>query len=102
MVVRLSVFSAGRVLPSERSLVFISFRGWADHRAIVRLEGLGQLRYAMTWSEIEPATFRLVEQYFNQPPQYKLKLSSMVWVRERTIPTERPPLVGEVSANFCG
>jgi hypothetical protein len=23
-------------------------------------------------------------------------------VRERTIPTERPPLVGEVSANFCG
>jgi hypothetical protein len=27
---------------------------------------------------------------------------SMVWVRERTIPTERPPLVGEVIANFCG
>jgi hypothetical protein len=26
----------------------------------------------------------------------------VVWVRERTIPTERPPLVGEVSANFCG
>jgi hypothetical protein len=23
-------------------------------------------------------------------------------VRERTIRTERPPLVGEVSANFCG
>jgi hypothetical protein len=22
-------------------------------------------------------------------------------VRQRTIPTERPPLVGEVSANFC-
>jgi hypothetical protein len=22
-------------------------------------------------------------------------------VRERTIPTERPPLVGEISANFC-
>jgi hypothetical protein len=26
----------------------------------------------------------------------------MVWVRERTIPTERPPLLGEVIANFCG
>jgi hypothetical protein len=26
----------------------------------------------------------------------------VVSVRERTIPTERPPLVGEVSANFCG
>jgi hypothetical protein len=28
------------------------------------------------------------------------KLNSVVWVRERTIPTERPPLVNEVSANF--
>jgi hypothetical protein len=26
----------------------------------------------------------------------------VVLVRERTIPTERSPLVGEVSANFCG
>jgi hypothetical protein len=30
-----------------------------------------------------------------------IKKNSMVWVRERTIPTERPPLVGEVIANFC-
>jgi hypothetical protein len=30
----------------------------------------------------------------------KTKLNSMVWVRERTIPIERPPLVGEVIANF--
>jgi hypothetical protein len=30
----------------------------------------------------------------------KLKLNSVASVRERTIPTERPPLVGEVSANF--
>ena len=29
-------------------------------------------------------------------------LSSVALVRERTIPTERPPPVGEVSANFCG
>jgi hypothetical protein len=32
----------------------------------------------------------------------KLKLNSVALVRERTIPTERPPLIGEVSANFCG
>jgi hypothetical protein len=31
-----------------------------------------------------------------------LKKNSMVWVREQTIPTERPPLVGEVIANLCG
>jgi len=30
------------------------------------------------------------------------KLNSVALVRERTIPTERPPQVGEVSANFCG
>jgi hypothetical protein len=32
----------------------------------------------------------------------KTKLNSMVWVREQTIPTERPPLFGEVIVNFCG
>jgi hypothetical protein len=26
----------------------------------------------------------------------------VAWVRKRTIPTERSPLVGEVNANFCG
>jgi hypothetical protein len=30
------------------------------------------------------------------------KLNSVALVRKRTIPTERPPLVGEVSDNFCG
>jgi hypothetical protein len=29
-------------------------------------------------------------------------LNSVVLVRKRSIPTERPPLVGEVSADFCG
>ena len=28
--------------------------------------------------------------------------NSVALVRERTIPTERPPPVGEVNANFCG
>jgi hypothetical protein len=38
----------------------------------------------------------------NSSLQWTLKKTSMVWVRERTIPTERPPLVGEVITNFCG
>jgi hypothetical protein len=33
---------------------------------------------------------------------HELKLNSVGFVRERTIPTERPPLVNEVRANFCG
>jgi hypothetical protein len=32
----------------------------------------------------------------------KLKINSVALVRERTIPTERPLLVGEVIANFFG
>jgi hypothetical protein len=31
-----------------------------------------------------------------------IQTNSAVWVRERTIPAERMPLVGEVSAKFCG
>ena len=31
-----------------------------------------------------------------------IKKDTVALVRERTIPTERPPPVGEVSANFCG
>jgi hypothetical protein len=30
------------------------------------------------------------------------KLNSVAWVRERTIPTERQPLVSEVSATLWG
>jgi hypothetical protein len=33
---------------------------------------------------------------------YNALTNSVALVREQTIPTERPPLVGEVSANFCG
>jgi hypothetical protein len=29
-----------------------------------------------------------------------VKLNSVAWVRERTIPTQRPPLVSEVIANL--
>jgi hypothetical protein len=32
----------------------------------------------------------------------ELKLNSVGWVRERTIPTERLRIVSEISANFCG
>jgi len=38
-----------------------------------------------------------------KPTKTKLKkLNSVALVRDRTIPTEQPPPVGEVSANFCG
>jgi hypothetical protein len=40
--------------------------------------------------------------YINLYIYNKTKLNSVAWVRKRSIPTEWPALVGEVSPNFCG
>jgi hypothetical protein len=63
MAVRLSALRSGRTLTPRRFLVLISVRGWADSGAIVRLEGLGQLRNPMISSAIGPATFRLYHSF---------------------------------------
>jgi hypothetical protein len=34
--------------------------------------------------------------------QKQKQTNSVAWFRERSIPTERPPLVSEIIANFCG
>jgi hypothetical protein len=39
---------------------------------------------------------------FSVDPDLMIKPNSVALVRKRTIPTERPPLVGEVSDKFCG
>jgi hypothetical protein len=58
--------SAGRPLPLGRFMALISVRGSVDPRAIVRLEGLGQLRNPVTSSGMKPATFRSIAERLNQ------------------------------------
>jgi hypothetical protein len=41
-------------------------------------------------------------QYLRQGTEGTILTYSVALVRKRTIPTEQQPLVGEVSANFCG
>jgi hypothetical protein len=54
-------------------------------------------RMRKNYVRISTATYRAI-----QKNVIKQKQNSVALVSERTIPTERPPIVGEVSANFCG
>jgi hypothetical protein len=64
--------------------------------AYVTINIVGQLKNVTTLPDFSGL---IEEKIFIDP---KLKLNSVALVRKRTIPTERPTLVGEVSANFCG
>jgi hypothetical protein len=43
-----------------------------------------------------------IKKSFSDPYKTTKKLNSVALVRKQTISTERPPLVGEVSANLWG
>jgi hypothetical protein len=49
-----------------------------------------------------PVSGRRTKWTQSHPTPKKPKLNSVAVVHKRTIPTERSPLVGEVSANLCG
>jgi hypothetical protein len=91
MAVRLSVLRAGSPLTPGRFLVLISLRGWVDPRAVVRLEGLGQLKISNdligNWNFDLPAC-SIVPQLTTLPrapePCYRIfVMRRMVWVVQK-------------------
>jgi hypothetical protein len=58
MAASLSVLRAGRLLPPEKFLVLIRIRSSVGPRAMVRLEGIDELKNPMA-SRIELTVFRL-------------------------------------------
>jgi hypothetical protein len=74
--VRFSALCTGHPLPPGRLLVLISVGGWVDPRALVWLEGLGQLKNPMTSLGIEPATFRPVA-YCLKQVHYRVPLHNI-------------------------
>jgi hypothetical protein len=85
MAVRLSALCIGRPLSPGRFVILISVRAWVDPRAIVRLEGLGQLKNPRTSSEIEPAAFRLVAGklitlYWEQHVRVGILIITNIWL----------------------
>jgi hypothetical protein len=51
---------------------------------------------------VNPDTYLLGRGLNHREDLILVLTNSVALVRERTIPTERPPLVGEISVNFCG
>jgi len=70
-----------------------------QHKIITTLEKRAQLRMRIGRLKV---TFKLMKIETVITIVRILTTNSVALVRTRTIPTERPPPVGEVSANFCG
>jgi hypothetical protein len=80
MAVRLSATHAGRLsTPQEDSWYSFPLEAESTPMAIVRLEGLGELKNPMISSKFEPATFRLVLRY-RVPQQYSDIINNKVSV----------------------
>jgi hypothetical protein len=75
--------------PVQHSSVILPFEGWRNKTC--------------TCSHVAPYLWIFGEARDDSrpPTALKLNLNSVALVREQTTPNERPPLLGEISANFC-
>jgi hypothetical protein len=73
-------------------------------RTMRQITNIPQWDQSASRLRLKPSFSRVQDKSFTDWATFllpKLKLNSVTWVRERTIPTERLPLVVEVSANIC-
>jgi hypothetical protein len=61
-----TLIEGGEVVSHKYFLILISVRGLVNPWAMVWQEGLGKLRNSITLSGLEPTTFQLVAERFNQ------------------------------------
>jgi hypothetical protein len=83
-------------LCKNRAVIFVSVRHKTKNMVMARDQNAGRSHNM----KIDNSSIERMEEF-----KYlgtKTKLNSVALVRERTIPTEWPPPVGEASANFCG
>jgi len=108
-------FDVSRTLHTDNSLMWDSLSNFQNQElpfqyktCAFQMPGFSQMFAFVTtvcasdgfsWKCKPPWTLRPVDTA--KYPQHLTK-NSVALVRTRTIPTERPPPVGEVSANFCG
>jgi len=90
----------GKIIPQETTVKYLGIHldrrlTWQPHIHNKRKQ-LGLMLQRMNWIIGRKSKLSLTSKLL------KTKLNSVALVRERTIPTERPPPVGEVSTNFCG
>ena len=86
----------GKVWHVENKELWKVTRSWHRMKSAVNI-------YIPSATSVRTATHSKTQLDHSQFTGNKIKcLNSVALVRERTIPTERPPPVGEVSANFCG
>jgi hypothetical protein len=71
----------------------------AGHVARIEKQGM---RSGLRQVNILVIPFRQTERWKINMKPYIKQTNSLALVRERTTSTERPPIVGEVSANVCG
>jgi hypothetical protein len=77
--------------------MLMALRGPSSLATVASQQGLCSVE-----SDIDVLFCLIVKRGLSLQGRTQVKLNSVALVRKRTMPTERPPLVDEVSANFCG